>query len=80
MYVALILLLMLAFLALCLVGLFTLIKQAITDPPFTVPGVFIEDPLSAAAAPSSAARSVAARTSAAPSEDAEGSACGEGCA
>ena len=81
MYVALILLLMLAFLALCLVGLFTLIKQAITDPPFTVPGVFIEDPLPAAAAPSSAARSVvAARTSAAPSEDAEGSACGEGCA
>ncbi len=45
MYVALILLLLLAFLALCLVGLFTLIKQAITDPPFTVPGVFIEDPL-----------------------------------
>ena len=80
MYVALTLLLMLAFLALCLVGLFTLIRQAITDPPFTVPGVFIEDPLPAAAAPSSAARSVAARTSAAPSEDAEGSACGEGCA
>jgi hypothetical protein len=75
MYVALTLLLMLAFLALCLVGLFALIKQAITDPPFTVPGVFIEDPRPAAAAPSSAAR-----TSAVPSEDAEGSACGEGCA
>jgi hypothetical protein len=65
MYLALILLLMLAFLALCLVGLFTLIKQAIADPPFTAPGVFVEDRLSAAAAPS---------------EDAEGSACGEGCA
>jgi hypothetical protein len=66
MYLALILLLMLAFLALCLVGLFTLIKQAVADPPFTAPRVFIEDPLPAAAA--------------APSEDAEGNACGEGCA
>ncbi len=79
MYVALTLLLMLAFLALCLVGLFTLIRQAITDPPFTVPGVFIEDPLPAAA-PFSAAQSVAVRSVAARSEDAEGSACGEGCA
>ena len=70
MYLALILLSMLAFLALCLVGLFTLIKQAIADPPFTAPRLFIEDPLPAAAAPSAAARS----------EDAEGSACGEGCA
>jgi len=66
MYLALILLLMLIFLALCLVGLFTLIKQAIADPPFTAPRAFIEDPLPAATA--------------APSEDAEGSACGEGCA
>jgi hypothetical protein len=65
MYLALILLSMLAFLALCLVGLCTLIKQAIADPPFTAPGVFVEDPLPATAAPS---------------EDAEGSACGEGCA
>jgi hypothetical protein len=65
MYLALITLLMLAFLTLCLVGLFTLIKQAIADPPFTAPGVFIEDPLPAAAALS---------------EDAEGSPCGEGCA
>jgi hypothetical protein len=65
MYLALTLLSMLAFLALCLVGLLALIKQAIADPPFTAPGVFIEDPLPAAAAPS---------------EDAEGSACGEGCA
>jgi hypothetical protein len=65
MYLALILLSLLAFLALCLVGLLTLIKQAIADPPLTAPGVFIEDPLPAAAAPS---------------EDAEGSACGEGCA
>jgi hypothetical protein len=65
MYLALILLLMLPFLALCLVGLFALIKQAIAAPPFTAPGVFIEDCLPAAAAPS---------------EDAEGSACGEGCA
>ena len=65
MYLAVILLLTLAFLTLCLVGLFTLIKQAIADPPFTAPGVSIEDPLPAAAAPS---------------EDAEGSACGEGCA
>jgi hypothetical protein len=65
MYLALTLLSMLAFLALCLVGLLALIKQAIADPPFTAPGVFIEDPLPAAAVPS---------------EDAEGSACGEGCA
>jgi hypothetical protein len=65
MYLALILLLTLAFLALCLVGLFTLIKQAIADPPFTAPGVLIEDRVPA---------------SAALSEDAEGSACGEGCA
>jgi hypothetical protein len=65
MYLALILLLMMAFLALCLVGLFTLIKEAVADPPFAAPRVFIEDPLPAASAPS---------------EDAEGSACGEGCA
>jgi hypothetical protein len=65
MHLALILLSMLAFLALCLVGLFTLIKEAIADPPFTAPRVFIEDPLPAAAAPS---------------EDTEGGACGESCA
>jgi len=65
MYLALIVLSMLAFVALSLVGLFTLIKQAIADPPFTAPRVFIEDPLPAAAAPS---------------KDAEGSACGKGCA
>jgi hypothetical protein len=75
MYLALLVLSMLVFLALCLVGLFTLVRQAITDPPFAAPGVFIEDRLPAAAAPSSAARSVAAL-----SEDAERSACGEGCA
>lgn len=75
MYLALTLLSMLAFLALCLVGLLTLIKQAIADPRFA-PHVFIEDdPLPAAAAPF-----YAARTSAAPSEDAEGGACGQGCA
>jgi hypothetical protein len=66
MYLALTLPLILAFLALCLVGLFTLVRQAILDPPFAVPHVFIEDRLPAAAA--------------APSEDAEGDACGEGCA
>ena len=65
MYLALILLLMLAFLALCLVGLVTLIKQAIADPPFTAPGGFIEDRVPAAAALS---------------KDAEGSARGESCA
>ena len=65
MYLAVILLLMLAFLILCLIGLFTLIRQASVDPPFTAPRAFIEDPLPAAAAPS---------------EDAEGSACGESCA
>ncbi len=70
MYLALILSLLLAFLTLCLVGLFTLIRQAIADPPFSAPHVFIEDPSPAAAAPNSAARS----------EDAEGRACGEGCA
>ena len=86
MYLALTLLSMLAFLALCLVGLFTLIKQAISDPRFSPPHVFIEDdPVPATAAPfsaarSSAARTYAARTSAAPSEDAEGNACGQGCA
>jgi hypothetical protein len=75
MYLALTVLLMLVFLALCLVGLFTLIKQAIADPPFTSPRLFIEDRLPVAAALSSAAR-----TSAAPSEDSERGACGEGCA
>ena len=69
-YLALIVLSMLVFLALCLVGLFTLIKQAIADPPFTAPCLFIEDRLPVAAARSSAARS----------EDAERNACGEGCA
>jgi hypothetical protein len=90
MYLALIVLSMLVFLGLCLVGLFTLIRQAITDPPFTAPHLFIEDRLPVAAAMSSAAptyvartsavSTYAARTSAAPSEDAERSACGEGCA
>ena len=65
MYIALIVLSMLFFLSLCLVGLFTLIRQVITDPPFTAPRLFIEDRLPAAAALS---------------EDAERSACGEGCA
>jgi hypothetical protein len=66
MYLALTLLSMLAFLPLCLVGLFTLIKQAIADPRFSPPHVFIEaDPLPAAAAPS---------------EDPEGCARGQGCA
>jgi hypothetical protein len=65
MYSAVMLLLMLGFLALCLIGLFTLIKQAITDPPFTAPRAFIEDTSPAAAVPL---------------EDAERSACGEGCA
>ncbi len=70
MYLALIVLPMLVFLALCLVGLFTLIRQAVADPPFAAASLFIEDRLPAAAALSSAARS----------EDAERSACGEGCA
>jgi hypothetical protein len=79
MYLALTLLSMLAFLALCLVGLLTLIKQAIADPRFAPPHVFIEDdPLPAA--PFAAARTSAAPSYAAPSEDAEGSACGQGCA
>jgi hypothetical protein len=65
MYLAVILVLMLVFLALCLIGLLTLIRQAITDPPFTAPRAFIEDTSPAAAVPS---------------EDAEGGACGEGCA
>jgi len=82
MYLVLILLSMLAFLALCLVGLVTLIRQAIADPPSSAPHVFMEDPFSlpAVAALSTAGRSTAGRTSAAPSEDAEGSACGESCA
>ncbi len=92
MYLALILLSMLAFLALCLVGLVTLLRHAITDPPSPAPPVFIQDPfpLPAVAALSTPARSSAARpsaaassaalSSAAPSEDAEGSACGESCA
>ena len=75
MYLALTVLSMLVFLALCLVGLFTLIRQAIADPPFEAPGLFLEARLPVVAALSSAARS-----SAAPSEDAERSACGEGCA
>jgi len=75
MYLAVILLLMLAFLTLCLIGLFTLVRQAIVDPPFTAPRAFIEDTSAAAAAMSSAARSSAAQ-----SKDAEGSACGQSCA
>jgi hypothetical protein len=75
MYLAVILLLMLAFLTLCLIGLFTLIRQAIVDPPFTAPRAFIEDTSAAAAA-----RTSAARSSAAPSKDAEGSAGSESCA
>jgi hypothetical protein len=70
MYIALIVLPMLVFLALCLVGLFTLIRQAVADPPFTAPHLFIDDRLSAATALSAGA----------PSEDAERGACGEGCA
>jgi hypothetical protein len=70
MYLALAVLSTLVFLALCLVGLFTLIRQAIADPPFTALHLFIEDRLPVAAAPTYAARS----------EDAERSACGEGCA
>jgi hypothetical protein len=75
MYLALIVLSMLVFLALCLVGLFTLIKQAIADPPFTAPRLIIEDRLPVAAALSAAALSAATL-----SEDAERNACGEGCA
>ena len=80
MYLALIVLSMLVFLALCLVGLLTLIKQAIADPPFTAPGLFIEDRLPVAAALSSADWTSVAPTYAARSEDAERNACGEGCA
>jgi hypothetical protein len=81
MYLALIVLSVLVFLSLCLVGLFTLIRQAITDPAFTVPRLFVEDRLPAAAAGlSSAAPSSAAPSCAARSKDAERSACGEGCA
>lgn len=64
MYLALIALSTLVFVTLCLVGLFTLIRQAIADPPFTAPQAFIEDALPAAG----------------PSEDAERGACGESCA
>jgi hypothetical protein len=77
MYLALTLLSMLAFLALCLVGLFTLIRQAIADPPSSAPPVFIQDPFPL---PTVAALSSAAPTYAARSEDAEGSACGQSCA
>jgi hypothetical protein len=89
MYLALILLSMLAFLALFLVGLFTLIRQAIAETPSSAPPVFMQDPFPlpavaalSTAAPSSVARSsaapsYAARSSAAPSEDAEGNAGGE---
>jgi hypothetical protein len=50
MYLSVILLLLLlAFLALCFIGLLSLIKQAIADPPFTAPRVFFEDPSPAAA-------------------------------
>jgi hypothetical protein len=88
MYLALILLSMLAFLALCLVGLVTLIRQAIADPPSPAPPVFMQDPfpLPAVAALSTPARSSASSaarpsaSSAAPSEDAEGSSRGESCA
>ena len=78
MYLALTLLSMLAFLALCLVGLLTLIKQAIADPRFAPPHVFIED----RSVPRRIRRGAFAPrpASAAPSEDAEGSACGQGCA
>jgi hypothetical protein len=58
------LLLLLTFLALCFIGLLSLIKQAIADPPLTAPRAFFEDPSPEAAA----------------SEDPEGRACGEGSA
>ena len=80
MYLALTVLSMLVFLALCLVGLFTLIRQAIADPPFTAPRLFVEAGLPVVAALSSVARTSAAPTYAARSEDAERSSCGEGCA
>jgi hypothetical protein len=66
MYLSVILLLLLlAFLALCFIGLLSLIKQAIADPPFAAPrAFFFEDPSHEKAA----------------SEDPEGRACGEGCA
>lgn len=40
----LMMLMLLAFLALCLVGLFALVRQAVVEPPFAVPHIFIEDP------------------------------------
>jgi hypothetical protein len=62
-------LLLLAFLGLCFIGLLTLLREAIANPPFTAPHAFVEDSSPAAAlAPASA--------SAAASEDAEGNACG----
>jgi hypothetical protein len=59
------LLLLLAFLGLCFIGLLTLLREAIADPPFAAPHAFVEDPSPAAALASASA-----------SEDAEGSACG----
>jgi hypothetical protein len=44
MYLALILLMLLTFLALCVVGLFALIRQAVVEPPFAAPHIFFEDP------------------------------------
>jgi hypothetical protein len=61
------LLLLLAFLGLCFIGLLTLLREAIADPPFTAPHAFAEDPSPALASASASALA---------SEDAEGSACG----
>jgi hypothetical protein len=49
MYLAFTLMLMLlVFLALCVIGLFALIRQAVVEPPFAAPHIFIEDPASPA--------------------------------
>jgi hypothetical protein len=64
-------LLLLAFLGLCFIGLLTLLREAIANPPFTAPQAFVEDSSRAAAA-----ALAPASASAAASEDAEGNACG----
>jgi len=75
MILALMVFLLLVFVALCLIGLLTLVKQAITDRPLSTPHAFIQDRMPAAAALSPAVPSAAA-----PSENAERGARGESCA
>jgi len=71
MYLAVSLLLILVFLALCFIGLFTLIRQAVEDRAFAAPRAFMASRAFIDDAPTAAA---------APSKDAESGPCGEGCA